>query len=131
MNEPGTEPYATYHTKMNVKSIITNPVPGEIIPAIGYVLAGAAWSGEEDVVQVEISTDAGKTWNLADIVRPRSGYSWLRWEYRWQPPEPGRYTLMSKATNNLGETQPVEFPGKWDGRGYGNNMIFPYEVEVG
>ena len=48
----------------------------------------------------------------------------------WQPPGPGRYTLMSKATNNQGETQPMEFPNQWDGRGYGNNMVFPVEVEV-
>ena len=38
---------------------------------------------------------------------------------------------MSRATNNPGEIQPVEFPGRWDGRGYGNNKIFPYEVVVG
>ena len=31
----------------------------------------------------------------------------------------------------LGDTQPMEFPNKWDGRGYGNNMVFPVEVEVG
>ena len=86
------------------------------------VLAGAAW--------VEISTDSGATWNPADIVRTRSGYSWDRWEHDWKPAGPGCYTVMSRATNNLGEVQPVEFPGKWDGRGYGNNMIFPFEVVV-
>jgi len=24
----------------------------------------------------------------------------------------------------------MEFPNPWDGRGYGNNMVFPFEVEV-
>jgi len=130
VNGPGAATYYTYLTKMKVKSIITQPAPGEMIPTNGYTLAGAAWSGEEEVVKVEISTDGGKTWNLADIVRPRQGYSWYRWEYRWRPPGPGRYTLMSKATNRQGETQPMEFPNQWDGRGYGNNMLFPLEVEV-
>jgi len=37
---------------------------------------------------------------------------------------------MSRATNNQGETQPVEFPNKWDGHPYGNNMIFPHPVTV-
>ena len=32
---------------------------------------------------------------------------------------------MSRATNNQGETQPLEFPNKWDGRSYGNNMGVP------
>lgn len=129
-NGPDAGTYYTYLTKMRIKSIITNPAPGEIIPTSGYVLAGAAWSGEDEVVKVEISTDGGATWDLADIIRPRSGYSWYRWEYTWQPPGPGRYTLMSRATNDKGETQPMEFPNKWDGRGYGNNMAFPVPVEV-
>ena len=130
LNEPGSEPHATYHTKMNIKSIVTSPTPGEVVPAGGYTLAGAAWSGEDDVVRVEISTDGGGTWSQAEIVRPRTGYSWCRWEHTWKPAGPGRHTIMSRATNNLGETQPMEFPGRWDGRGYGNNMVFPYEVEV-
>jgi len=129
-NGPGADTYYTYHTKMKVKSIITNPLPGEVVPATGYRLAGAAWSGEDEVVKVEISTDGGATWRPVDVLRPRSGYSWYRWEHRWQPSGPGRHTLMSRATNDKGETQPMEFPNKWDGRGYGNNMVFPFEVEV-
>ncbi len=129
-NEPGSPIPYTYYTRMKVKSIITNPVPGEIIPAGGYQLAGAAWSGEQEVTKVEISTDGGQTWGPVDVLYPRSGYSWYRWEYRWQPPTEGKYTIMSRATNELGDTQPLEFPNKWDGRGYGNNMVFPVEVEV-
>jgi DMSO/TMAO reductase YedYZ molybdopterin-dependent catalytic subunit len=129
-NEPGSPIPYTYYTRMKVKSIITNPVPGEIIPAGGYQLAGAAWSGEQEVTKVEISTDGGQTWGPVDVLDPRSGYSWCRWEHRWQPPTEGKYTIMSRATNELGDTQPMEFPNKWDGRGYGNNMVFPVEVEV-
>ena len=129
-NGPDNPEYYTYYTKMKVKSIITNPAPGEIIPAGGYTLAGAAWSGEEEVVKVEISADGGETWDLATLA-PRAGsYAWFRWQYQWQPKGTGRYTLMSRATNNLGDTQPMEFPNQWDGRGYGNNMVFPVEVEV-
>ena len=129
-NGPEAESYYTYHTKMKVKSIITNPVPGEVVPVGGYQLAGAAWSGEDEVVKVEISADGGDTWSPVDVLRPPSGYSWRRWEHHWRPAGSGRYTLMSRATNDKGETQPMEFPNKWDGRGYGNNMVFPFEVEV-
>ena len=130
VNGPGADTYYTYLTTMKVKSIITNPVPGETVSAGGYRLAGAAWSGEDQVVKVEISTDGGSSWGLVDTVHPSSGYSWYRWEHQWQPPGPGNYTLMCRATNDKGETQPMEFPNKWDGRGYGNNMVFPFEVEV-
>ena len=130
-NEPGNPVPYRYYTKLRVKSIITNPLPGEIIPVSGYTLAGAAWSGEESISKIEISTDGGANWGPVDVVHPPSDYSWTRWEHNWQPTSPGRYTLMSRATNSEGETQPMEFPNKWDGRGYGNNMVFPYEVEVG
>ena len=130
-NEPGSPIPYTYYTRMKVKSIITNPAPGEIVPVGGYTLAGAAWSGEQDVVKVEISVDGGETWGPVDTLHSRTGYSWYRWEHRWQPPATGCYTLMCRATNNLGDTQPMEFPNKWDGRGYGNNMVFPFEIEVG
>ena len=49
---------------------------------------------------------------------PRMDYSWYRWECLWTPPAAGTYTLMSRATNNQGETQPVEFPNTWDGHPY-------------
>ena len=130
-NEPGSPIPYTYYTRMKVKSIITNPAPGEIVPVGGYTLAGAAWSGEQDVVKVEISADGGETWASVDTLHPRTGYAWYRWEHWWQPPAAGCYTLMCRATNNLGDTQPMEFPNKWDGRGYGNNMVFPFEIEVG
>ena len=130
-NEPGNPVPYRYYTKLRVKSIITSPVPGEIVPVDGYTLAGAAWSGEEEISKIEISMDGGANWGPVDVVIPPSAYSWTRWEHNWKPKGPGRYTLMSRATNSKGETQPMEFPNKWDGRGYGNNMVFPYEVEVG
>jgi hypothetical protein len=92
-------------------------------------VAGAAWSGEKEIVRVEISTDGGQTWQEANL-SPRTNYSWFRWEFAWQPPRAGNYILMSRATNNRAETQPMEFPNKWDGRSYGNNMVFPHPVEV-
>ena len=129
-NEPGSPIPYNYYTRMKVKSIVTNPVPGETVPASGYTLAGAAWSGEQEVVKVEISTNGGDTWGPVDTLHPREGYAWYRWEHRWHSASPGHYTVMCRATNNLGDTQPMEFPNKWDGRGYGNNMVFPVDVEV-
>ncbi|MBI3329344.1 MAG: hypothetical protein HYZ81_21900 [Nitrospinae bacterium] len=80
-------------------------------------------------MRIEVSTDGGKSWGEARLL-PRTDYSWYRWEFLWQPPGAGQYILMSRATNSKGETQPTEFPNKWDGRSYGNNMVFPHLVEV-
>ena len=108
-NGPGAETYYTYHTKMMVKSIITNPLPGETVPTGTYTVAGAAWSGEDEVAKIEVSIDGGETWNDARLL-PRVDYSWYRWEYTWRTPGPGNHILMSRATNDKGETQPMEFP---------------------
>jgi DMSO/TMAO reductase YedYZ molybdopterin-dependent catalytic subunit len=129
MNGPEADTFYTYLTEIKVKSIITDPMPGEIVPLGIYRVAGAAWSGEQEIVRVEISTDGAQTWHEAHL-SPRINYSWYRWEFLWQPPSAGSYILMSRATNNKGETQPMEFPNKWDGRSYGNNMVFRHPVEV-
>ena len=129
MNGPDAPTFYTYLSEMKVKSIITDPAPGEVVSPGEYRVAGAAWSGEREVAKVELSTDGGETWSPARLA-PRSGYSWYRWEYTWQPPRPGDYVLMSRAINDKGETQPMDFPNKWDGLGYGNNMAFPHAVEV-
>ena len=131
MNGPESDTFYTYLTRMKVKSIITSPSIGKAVSGASYTVSGAAWAGEDEVEQIEISTDGGETWSNARITVPRNGYSWTRWEYDWRIPGPGSYVLMSRATNDKGESQPMEFPNKWDGLGYGNNMVFRHSVEVG
>jgi len=128
-NGPGADTFYTYLTEMKVKSLITTPAFGEKVKTGNYIVCGAAWSGEREVIRIDVSTDGGTTWTEARLL-PKSGYSWYRWEYEWSIPRSGNYVLMAKATNDKGETQPMDFPNKWDGRGYGNNMVFPYAVEV-
>ena len=130
MNGPDADEFYTYLTGMKVKSIITDPAPGDQVPVGDYVVSGAAWSGESDITRIDVSTDGGETWARARVTVPRSGYSWTRWECDWSIPAAGNYVLMSRATNDKGETQPMEFPNKWDGMGYGNNMVFRHDVEV-
>ena len=130
MNGPDADEFYTYLTGMKVKSIITDPAPGDLVPVGDYVVSGAAWSGESDITRIEVSVDGGETWKDARVTAPRSGYSWTRWECAWTIPAAGNYVLMSRATNDKGETQPMEFPNKWDGMGYGNNMVFRHDVEV-
>ncbi len=129
INGPDAPTFYTHHTEVKVKSIVTTPAPGQPIPAGGFTLSGKAWSGEREITRVEVSTDGGATWAEARLL-PRSGYSWYEWEFYWEAPGPGQYTVTSRATNDQGETQPMEFPNRWDGLSYANNMVFPHVVEV-
>ena len=73
MNGPGADEFYTYLTGQRVKSIITDPAPGDEVPAGDYVVSGAAWSGENDIARIEVSEDGGETWNDARVTVPRSG----------------------------------------------------------
>ncbi len=93
-------------TELAVKSQIARPALREQLPAgKPYCIVGAAWSAAE-ITQVEISTDAGQTWQPATLLDPPLDHAWQRWEFQWTPPAPGEYTLMSRATDARGRTQP-------------------------
>jgi hypothetical protein len=53
-----------------------------------------------------VSTDQGESW-LPASVSPREGYQWQTFSFAWQPPDPGTYRLMCRATDELGRTQPM------------------------
>ena len=93
---------------MAVKSAIARPRTREFIPAgASYRVFGAAWGGDTYVDKVELSTDAGETWQPVRFLdKPQSG-AWRRWEFNWQvPTEKGTYSLKSRATDTAGNTQP-------------------------
>jgi hypothetical protein len=55
--------------------------------------------------------------------------AWRLWEYEWQTPsEPGKQTLMARATDARGRVQPNQHDA--DRGGYLINHCLPIEVEV-
>jgi DMSO/TMAO reductase YedYZ molybdopterin-dependent catalytic subunit len=93
---------------MTVKSEILRPQAGAELGLGTNRAFGVAWAGEQAVAAVEISTDAGQTWQAADLLGPRAPYSWTLWEYLWEVAEPGDYTLMGRAVAADGTVQPVQ-----------------------
>jgi DMSO/TMAO reductase YedYZ molybdopterin-dependent catalytic subunit len=93
-------------TRMQVKSQIARPLNGELIALGPYAVRGAAWAGENDVAKVEVSTDGGGTWAAASLGTEARPYSWKLWEYHWHPRTPGLHTLLARASDNHGRTQP-------------------------
>jgi hypothetical protein len=94
-----------------------------------YRVFGAAWTGESEVTNVEISVDRGQTWLPTQLLGRPTRYAWQLWEYHWRTPaEAGHYTLMARATDARGRTQPA---GRDTHRGsYIITHIQPIEVEV-
>jgi DMSO/TMAO reductase YedYZ molybdopterin-dependent catalytic subunit len=100
------DPHKELITTIGVKSIITQPNDDvETLPPGVHMIRGYAWSGAGAIDQVEVSVDGGQTWQSAHIEPPRDRFMWVRWSYRWDAPQKGSYTLMSRATDEVGRVQ--------------------------
>jgi DMSO/TMAO reductase YedYZ molybdopterin-dependent catalytic subunit len=117
-------------TEMEVKAEIARPARQEVIPAKSdYHIHGAAWAGESEVARVEVSTDGGRRWSAARLLGQPIQRSWRLWEFTWQTPEQaGPLTLLARATDQRGRTQPLK--RDLDRRGYMISHVLPIEVQV-
>lgn len=93
---------------MQVKSLIAQPSTGAKVARNSRVaVSGAAWS-EGAITRVEISTDGGGSWTDATLLDEALPGVWRRWTHDWTTPAAaGGATLMSRATDSLGCTQPL------------------------
>jgi sulfane dehydrogenase subunit SoxC len=92
---------------MDVKSIITAPAYPKVLPGPGwYEITGIAWSGRGRISGVEISTDGGQTWAAARLEDPVLPKCHTRFRHGWQW-NGSETTLMSRATDETGATQPT------------------------
>ncbi len=69
------------------------------------VIAGIAFAGDRSVRGVEVSTDGGSTWQMAQLETALSPLTWRRWLYRWQVEGSGDSGVLVRATDGLGVAQ--------------------------
>ena len=117
-------------TEMQVKSAIARPGINEVIPAgTPYRVAGAAWTANAEIVQVELSTDGGKSWKQTSLGKEKIRNCWQLWECNWETPRvPGRCILLARATDSRGRVQPTE--RDLDRGTYEINHCLPIEVVI-
>ena len=65
-------------------------------------------SGVRGIQRVELSSDNGETWHETRFDYPGTALTWTFWSFDWTPEEPGKYTLVSRATDGTGAPQPSE-----------------------
>ena len=96
-------------TTIGVKSIVTQPNDNTAtLPKGQHVVRGYAWSGGGTITQVEVSVDGGDTWHSARLEEPIDRWMWVRWSYMWDAATPGKYSVMSRATDAAGRVQSRE-----------------------
>jgi len=115
-------------TALTVKSVISAPSDGASLKKGKVTVHGAAWAGEADIAKVEISTDNGATWNATRLAHDQARYAWRLWSYDWKAGSSGDYTILSRATDNRGRTQPST--AVWNPSGYLYNAIDQVNIHV-
>ena len=93
------------------------------------VIEGRAWSGRAPITRVELSADGGSTWTDALLEEPSSPFAWRRWTCEWDARHAGEVELCARATDEAGNTQPVE--QDWNLEGVENNGVQRVRVVVG
>lgn len=117
-------------SEMLIKAEIAQPKEGDVVPANAKVrVHGAAWTSEGEITKVELSLDGGANWSEAKLSEMPARNAWRLWEYEWRTPStPGKQTLVARAIDSRGQTQPAK---RDPDRGtYMINHLLPITVEV-
>jgi len=117
---------------MPIRSIVTAPANGTRLAAGTRTIAlrGAAWGGQAPVARIEVSPNAGQTWQTVTTTPPRNPFDWTRWTHSLALPSDGYFEIWARATDRHGVAQPL-VATNWNPQGYGANPINRIAVLVG
>jgi sulfane dehydrogenase subunit SoxC len=92
---------------MEAKSVITRPAGGQRLNGRGfYEITGLAWSGRGKIVDVEVTTGNGQTWQKAAMQEPIHDRAFVRFRlpWTWNGMET---TMASRCQDETGYWQPT------------------------
>jgi len=119
---PGTTPAKTVPiNRFNVRSFITSHQDGARLKAGKQVVVkGIAFDGGYGITEVAFSADGGKSWQAATLGKDLGKYSFREWGASFKPGK-GEHTLMVRAVNRIGQSQPST--ALWNAAGYMRNVV--------
>jgi len=92
-------------SRTRLKSVVARVTRRQRGTGRSFRIAGAAWGGGRRIERVEVRVDDGP-WRAAHIDERRGEHAWLLWSLDWTDATPGRHTLVSRAIDAAGHTQP-------------------------
>jgi DMSO/TMAO reductase YedYZ molybdopterin-dependent catalytic subunit len=128
--EPGTTPKKTVPiARFNVRSFITSLADGAKIRAGQTIpVRGIAFDGGYGIAEVLFSEDGGRQWRQAELGKDLGKYSFREWTFPFNSARAVQYELKVKATNRIGQSQPIE--PLWNPAGYMRNSVETVKVEA-
>jgi DMSO/TMAO reductase YedYZ molybdopterin-dependent catalytic subunit len=115
--------------EMEPRALILSPEEGEYLPLQPQHARGVVWTGRGQINSVQLSDDGGSTWSDAELGPSVSPFAWRQWQVSWTPKARGEVSLLARATDSAGRTQPLE--QRRNDLGYSNNGVVPRTVKVG
>ncbi len=88
------------------EALIVSPAANAMLSAGPIPVRGWSW-GTREIAFVDISMDEGRTWHRVEV-RPRTQNAWQPFEFTWNQHTPGKYSVMVRATDRDGNTQPEQ-----------------------
>lgn len=128
--EPGTTPKKTVPIqRLNVRSFITSLSSGSTVKKGDKIrVRGIAFDGGSGIDEVLFSSDQRQGWRVARLGENPEKFAFREWTVDWTPERGGLYELRVKATNRLGQSQPLE--PLWNPSGYMRNVVETVEVQA-
>ncbi len=121
--EPGSAPGKTVPiNRLNVRSFITSLSDGAKIKAgKATAVRGIAFDSGFGIREVLFSQDDGRNWRAAELGKDLGKYSFREWTIDLTPKSAGILALRAKATNSIGQSQPMA--ALWNPTGYMRNVV--------
>ena len=87
------------------EALIATPGDGTVFSG-SVTIGGFAISAAEGISKVEVSTDGGSTWSVAQLRTPKDPkLTWVLWTFPWAPLSGGAYRIVARAYDGNGVVQ--------------------------
>jgi DMSO/TMAO reductase YedYZ molybdopterin-dependent catalytic subunit/mono/diheme cytochrome c family protein len=105
---------------IKVQTLFTSHTSGVKLHPGKITISGKAFTGKGQVEKVEISFDAGATWQQAKLT-PIKDHAWQEFSFEAVVEEGKSYEALARATDSQGDTQPMT--QEWNPKGYLYNAV--------
>src|SRR5262245_28852654 len=93
-------------SKNRLKSVVARITRRKTDTGYTYKISGPAWGGQTSIEKVEVKLDDG-AWRPATITERKGKYAWILWSLEVPNLTAGTHTVVSRAIDANGQTQPT------------------------